>query len=197
MTYEERTNAIGSWLRDVVLPRYNRPDHLGDAEARAEVADMVEDINAETPILPVDAFEPFLATMFAKLRRTYTGRNWPPIGAFCKAIAAARKDGPRTPPGEYAPDDYAIAAAKMKAREPVGQDYVYGPKCKELLRRGLVSFDDIAAYRAGVFQMLRDTYGKQDALLMVDLMLAEHNASQFPTSADDLDAARSVRIRRM
>ena len=196
MTYETRTDAIGSWLRDVVLPRYNRPDHLGDNEARAEVADMVEDINRVAPLMGDEALGPFLADAFARVRMTYTGRSWPPIGVFCKAVGAAAKDRPMTGgrPAEHVPDDYAIMAAKMRAGQPVGQDYLYGPKAKEIEARGLIDAATLKTYRSSLFFSLRDTYGQDDAERTEARLIAEHAASVRPTSDAELAEARSRRF---
>lgn len=204
MTYEERTNQIGAWLRDVVLPRYNRPDHLSDTQARAELADMVEDINRAVATMPADAFGPFLAETFAKVRRAHVSRSWPSIATFVKAISAAQKESPM-PSGraaEYKPDDYAVTAAKMRAGEPVGQDYIYGPKAKEIEARGLVDAAVLTSYRSGLFFSLRDTYGQADAEQIEARLIAEHAASVRPTSDAELAAARkqrftSIPVRRM
>lgn len=200
MIYDDRKNRIGSWLKDVVLPRYNRPDHLGDAEARAEVGDMVDDLNKSIPIMPTADFDDFLVSTFFRLRRSYTGRAWPPIGVFVKAVSAAAKDSPTTAmgrPAEYNPDDYAIMAARMQTGEAVGQDYLYGPKAKELMARGLVTAEVMGAYRAAVWVRLRYTYGHEEGKRHESRLLAEHDASARPTSQEELDAARSARFRKM
>lgn len=198
MNLSERENAIGDWLRVVVLPRYTRPDYLDDNTAQREVADMVGDINKALPTLPADSFAPFLADVFSKIRMVHTSRQWPPIATFVKAIGGAKKEAaPSTgPKSEYRPDLYAVMAAKMRARQPVGQDYVYGPKAKELMARNLVDEATMTSYRSGLFFALRDAYGP-DATSLEAKLIAEHDAMPRPISDAELAAVRAARFNRM
>lgn len=93
MTYEERINLIGTLLRDTILPRYKRPEHLDDATARAELRDMVEDLNAAWPLMHPARFESVGDDLARQLRSTYTGRSWPPIAVMIKALKAALSGG--------------------------------------------------------------------------------------------------------
>lgn len=91
MTYEERINAIGTLLRETILPRYTRPPHLDDDTARAELRDMVTDLNAEWPLTTRDRFDAMGVAMARALRLTYTGRNWPTIAHLAKALKQAQQ----------------------------------------------------------------------------------------------------------
>ncbi len=91
MTYEERVNAIGTLLRETILPRYTRPPHLDDATARAELRDMVDDLNTDWPVMPDEQFHHTGKALARALRLTYTGRNWPTIAHLAKALKAARE----------------------------------------------------------------------------------------------------------
>lgn len=89
MTYEERTSAIGTLLRETILPRYQRPEYLDDATARAELRDMVEDINAEWPIMSPSRFAETSERFARAVRVSNASRKWPTIGTLCKALKAA------------------------------------------------------------------------------------------------------------
>ncbi|MFO1144671.1 MAG: hypothetical protein U1E59_20305 [Amaricoccus sp.] len=91
MTYEERTNAIGTLLRETILPRYTRPPHLDDTTARAELRDMVADLNAEWPLMSAERFHQMGQALARCLRLSYTGRNWPTIAHLAKALKAAQE----------------------------------------------------------------------------------------------------------
>jgi hypothetical protein len=198
MNFDQRCNAIGEWLRTSVLPRYTRPDHLDDAAARAEAADLVTDINAEIPVMPEAMFPGFLADVFSKLRRSYTRRDWPPIGAFVKAVQLARRE--ITPSGAPEPetrDEYEIAAAKMLAGDAVGQQYIYGPKAKELEARGMVDDATFRKYRSSLFFSLRGMYGGERAIAVEDELIRDHTASARPTSPEELAAMREAKFKRM
>lgn len=89
MNYDARTAAIGKLLREVILPRHIRPEHLDVADAQAEVRDMIEDLNAAWPIMPDSQFEATGKALARSLRMTYTGRSWPTIAHLAKALKAA------------------------------------------------------------------------------------------------------------
>lgn len=89
MTYDERTAAIGTLLRETILPRYRRPDHMDDETARSELVDMVSDINAAWPIMPAERFHAVGRALARSLRMTYTGRSWPTIAHMTKALRDA------------------------------------------------------------------------------------------------------------
>ena len=89
MNFEARTNAIGALLRDTILPRFKRPDHLSTEAARAELSDMVADLNAAWPIMSAERFEATAREMARIVRTTSVGRTWPTIGLMIKALRAA------------------------------------------------------------------------------------------------------------
>lgn len=91
MNYEQRTAAIGNILKLHILPRYTRPSHMGDDVARAEINDLVEDLNHEWPVMAETAFAEFGREFARCLRRDYAGRSWPSIATMIKALKAARE----------------------------------------------------------------------------------------------------------
>lgn len=94
MTYDERADAIGQLLRETILPRYTRPDHLDIDTARREVADMIADLNSAWPIMPADRFAATGQALARALRLAYTGRAWPTIAHLAKALKAALAPSP-------------------------------------------------------------------------------------------------------
>lgn len=91
MTFEERQNAIGALLREEILPRYARPSHLGDETARAELRDMVNELNADWPSMGRTEFEETARRLAREIRRTHEGRSWPSIKRLLTALDAALK----------------------------------------------------------------------------------------------------------
>jgi hypothetical protein len=89
MNFTERTNAIGTLLREHILPRYKRPEHLDDTTARAELADMVNDLNAAWPVMNDTRFGEVCDGMARAIRVTHTSRSWPTIAALVKALGVA------------------------------------------------------------------------------------------------------------
>lgn len=102
MTFEERTNAIGTLLREHILPRYKRPEHLDDETARAELRDMVNDLNSAWPIMPAARFGEVADGLARAVRVTHTSRTWPTIASLVKALQAAL-----SPPAAPSDDDDA------------------------------------------------------------------------------------------
>lgn len=191
-----RRDLIDSWL-ETVLSRYARPAHMLDAQARAELADMVHDVDATVPAMPVEALHPFLCEVWTKLRRSHMSRTWPTIAALCKAISAAAREAPSTSPGRPSacrPDVYAKAAERIRARQPVEQAFVYGGKAKELIARGLIGEADLEVYRGWLIVHLREVYG-EEAEGMEAALRKDHATAPMPTSPMALAAARSRRGR--
>lgn len=86
MNYAERCNAIGTLLRETILPRTKRPDHLDDDTARRELADMTEDLNAEWPVMTRDRFDLVSEALARTVRTTHKSRTWPTIGHLVDAL---------------------------------------------------------------------------------------------------------------
>ena len=89
MNFEDRTNAIGTLLREHILPRYKRPEHLDDTTARAELRDMVEDLNRAWPVMGATRFGDTADGLARAIRMTHTSRTWPTIAALIKALNVA------------------------------------------------------------------------------------------------------------
>lgn len=89
MTFEERTAAIGRLLRETILPRYTRPEHLDMDTARREVSDMVADLNAAWPLMSAERFGDVCDGMARAVRTTHTSRQWPTIAALVKSLKRA------------------------------------------------------------------------------------------------------------
>lgn len=197
MNYEERTNRIGTLLREAILPRYTRPAHMDDGTARAELADMVEDMNRQWPIMSPDRFDLVGREMARHLRRDYAGRQWPPIKAMLSALKAACSEPVEGVDAAEPCDDYALMADRIREGRPIGEDWFFGPRAKELVRRGLATELHLETYRSGLFFAMCDAYGEDRARRMIAQRRAEHEAAPFPTSEEDLARARSARGRQM
>lgn len=114
MNFEERTNAIGTLLREHILPRYKRPEHLDDATARAELADMVGDLNRAWPVMGVNRFGDVADGLCRAIRTTHTSRTWPTIAALVKALNVALEPPKVATPDEDAKRDDAIYAMVLE-----------------------------------------------------------------------------------
>lgn len=87
-----RQHAIFRWLwnPEGVLHRYRVPDHLSDDAIRAEVGDLVHDLDAALPgCLDADAVADLLPAVHRALRRRHGGHGWPSARNFIEAAQEA------------------------------------------------------------------------------------------------------------
>jgi len=190
MTYEERTAIIGTILREEVLKRFKRPEHLGDAEARGELADMVDELNANWPLGTDEQMRAVGERFATAVKRNHDSRQWPTI----KKIVGYLKDALKGAPVSFSAAEicpFEINAARIKAGQPVGEDWLYGPGAHELIRRGLVSDADMAPRRSGLFFDAKSVWGEDVALAHEARLRAIHDTSRAWESPDRSEAIRA------
>ncbi len=105
-----RQQAIFRWLwhPQGVLHRYRVPDHLSDNTIRAEVNDLVHDLDATLPgCLDADAVADLLPAVHRALRRRHGGLGWPSARTFIEAAQEAT-DAARRGRGADAGEDAAL-----------------------------------------------------------------------------------------
>ncbi len=92
LTYEDRTRRIFDFLfdqADGLLRAYKKPDHLSDDRARAEIDEMVQEINKDIPSTVGDAsFDILLRELRSAVKRRHGASGWPTI----KVLTAATSD---------------------------------------------------------------------------------------------------------
>lgn len=198
MTYEERTSAIGTLLRNTILPRFVRPVHLDDLNARRELSYMVDDLNAVWPTVSATEFAAIGERLAKQVRQTVDGRTWPTIPRLLNALKAVKgvtphrlskpADAPRARPFEF-------NAKRIKAKEPVGVDSLYGCDAIELMHQGLVTEIELEAYREQHLFRLVKVYGEQRGLEMEAQLRCKHAAAKAafrPADPNDDRAGRAT-----
>lgn len=161
-----RQQAIFRWLwnPEGVLHRYRVPDHLSDDAIRAEVGDLVYDLDDALPgSLDADAVADLLPAVRRALRRRHAGHGWPTARTFIEA---------------------AQETAQAATRAHGGVD------AEERLLEGLVSFyRHHGEPLAGVATALRTA-----ALIRRGILTArEARHAGFPLTAhDDAEARRQL-----
>lgn len=159
MTFDERTAAIGILLRETILPRYRRPEHMNDETARSELADMVADLNAAWPIMPAERFASVGKDLARALRTTYTGRAWPTIAHMARALEAALKAPAPVGVSRFpsrASDRAEWRRSRLlawcKGKEPCPEFLISRENLTELAKDGEIAFGEIEemlAFAAG------------------------------------------------
>lgn len=152
MNFEQRTNQIGTLLRETILPRYKRPDHLDDNTARAELRDMVDDLNAHWPQMPESRFEIVGAAMARALRASYQSRNWPSIAHMVKALKTALTEPAPSSTGNSVASkiDHAEARGKqllgwVRGENACGEDLITRENLAVLVRAGHIQPNQVGA----------------------------------------------------
>lgn len=93
MNYEQRTAAIFHLLYndgDGLLRRYTAPESLSADRRRAEINDMVEDMNSEIPngVTP-ERLQGILRDAAQFVRKEHGGRGWPTIKTLVRGVRAS------------------------------------------------------------------------------------------------------------
>ena len=171
MNYDARTRAIFDFLYrdpDGVLRRYRVPEHMGDDQLRAEVNDLVEDINRSIPSGYRDGdFRALMPKIHAELRRRHGAQIWPSSRLFIAATDSAVEGMAATTEAKAEPKEinpYEVSARKMLAGEPVAETMLYGREAVELIRLGIVDENLMQTYRSAAFLSRKNVYGEAAAL---------------------------------
>lgn len=138
-----RQHAIFRWLwnPEGVLHRYRVPDHLSDDAIRAEVGDLVHDLDATLPAcLDADAVADLLPAVHRALRRRHGGLSWPSARTFIEAANEAT-EAARRARGANAGEDAALGwLARFYAAHRRPLPGVATPeRTAALIRRGVFS----------------------------------------------------------
>jgi hypothetical protein len=181
MTYEQRIKAIFDWLYrsdTAVLAGYEEPNHLSDAALIAEVNMLVEEINALIPKqVTVETMPTVLVEARTCLRRRHGARTWPTSKVLQAAMTDAVQNKAKLIAGEIKAEinlsQENLAAKRIRERQPVGENWLYGPKANRLLEKGLITLDDLELYRQGHRQNLIDLHGESGATTKIARLTKE------------------------
>lgn len=165
MEYETRMRLAAEQVNNF-LSAFQRPTHLPEDMAIAEVRTIAEEINARiSTSFDQSAFHDRIAKALRHLRSTYTQRMWPTVAHFVKAMDQTQ-DRSRSAASEQPTeiDALKMAAQRMNAGEKVGDSYIYGRQADELLEKGMVSAETMQGYRSGLFFAAKNAVGEPYAL---------------------------------
>lgn len=143
ITTNARQAVIFGWLwnPEGVLHRYRVPDHLGDDAIRAEVGDLVRDLDDTLPGgLDADALDVYLEGTWRALRRSWAGLWWPPAKVLIEAAHDAAQAA-RTAHGAGFREEVALRGlTEFYAAHGRPLAGVATPaRTAELIRRGILS----------------------------------------------------------
>lgn len=171
---------------DSILRRYRVPEHLGDDQLRAEVNDLVHDINSQIPERYSEAdFKELMPKLHGAIRRRHGTQNWPSAKTFIAATndaitevnkgkaKALAESGPQKP----AMDSYAMRANQMKKGEPVPETLLWGRQAVELIKCTGIDEAIIEDYRKLAYEDRVRVYKRKEADEWLAEMEAQHEAA--------------------
>lgn len=180
MDYQSRMRML-TGLTNEFLRNFQRPHHLTDDLALAEIRNIAEEVNALCAAsLSPDAFRKRVEDAFRELRRGYTQRQWPTVAHFVRAVeqTAVKWAKVTDQDGEggsvYLPSEFQIAARRIKAGEAVGDTWVFGRGAVDLLNAGLVAEGDLRPYRSTLYFSAKAAGGRDYAEAIEAKIIARH-----------------------
>ena len=115
---------------------------------------------------PSDGYSQWIDGALDRCAMTLKTRAWPTVGELGAACVNHRKET-RAFVGtgdEFRPKDACeINADRIRAKEPVGDCWIYGANAVEMVNRGLVSEADLDPYRSGLYFAMKDVWGEEAA----------------------------------
>lgn len=134
---------------------------------------MKDEVNALMRVVwkmaPKDDYENWLVRVTNQLDYQMKTSAWPTvaeIGAACSNQNKARVLNNPQSVQSFTLDPVGIAAKRMNAGELVGEGWLYGRDCVDLMKTGAVSHDTLRKYRSAFYFSAKDTYGEEKAKRM-------------------------------
>jgi hypothetical protein len=137
-----RQQAIFQWLwnPEGVLHRYRVPEHLGDVAIRAEVGDLVQDLDATLPdCLDADELADVLPAVYRALRRRHGGLGWPSARTFIEAATEATRAAASAADGDVEERALGWLASFYAAHRRPLPGVATPERTSALIRRGVLS----------------------------------------------------------
>ena len=104
------------------------------------------------------------------------GDFWPSEKAVIAACKVASESMPKMRDATgWVLDPEAIAARKMNAGEPVGENWLYGQDACRIIAKGLITEETMRAYRSGAFLARKSVNGEAAALAWEASAKARHD----------------------
>ena len=180
-----RENFITGKLR-AYLDRKTAPRGIADKPTamREELAALVRCV---LRYAPRQRWEEWWPQFEDRLSEDATTRAWPSEGEVKKAAGSLRGIVSVKPADGDETDAVAVAGKRMAANEAVGDEFMYGRRAVELLRRGFVDLVTMRRYRSGLYFSAKNVYGEATARKMEAEWIARHEAAE---KLDDLHQQR-------
>lgn len=160
------------WLTDRFkryLDRRTMPQGLKD-KPKAQVEEIQALIARLLKDAPGQGYQDWWDDFSDTLAANAQTRAWPTEFEIARAAKDIRSAHALTKP-KFVTADTAddgqqridMISARIKAGQAIGESYLYGRDCVELLDRAFVTEEDLKPYRSSLFFTFRDVYGEDEA----------------------------------
>jgi hypothetical protein len=164
MEYNERITLINRQLVNL-LSIYAAPKHLETTAKQADaISRLAESLNKRFPNKTTDDH---IVGTFERaghiLSGTHKTNSWPTSPEITKAVVAGMGSEFKETVTTHNMGPHEINAARIKRGESVGEMWIAGRVCAELIARNLIEKADVMPYRKAHYHQLKAIYGQEYA----------------------------------
>lgn len=144
MNYEQRIAIVRQWFKNDIAPRFSMPK---DVDPKIAANDTIEAVNNSIAAHHQD-ITPVLNTTLKNISSIARSRTLPTIKDFREAASnASQSHGVALSAGISASlDSYQLTAKKVRAGEPIGDQWLRHELRKQLLENTTLTEDDLKPY---------------------------------------------------
>lgn len=163
MNYDDRMAVIEEAVMRFQA-RYTPPRAMSKDAQEDTFAAVCASINRKLPSrVTEEGLRDRLSRIFEYVSDRHETNAWPLQAEYIKAVNAAASGG-STPAGtEWQVDPVAHAARRIRAGDPVGQEWLFGRGLMELSMQQGITEDDVKPYRDSLFYADRALVGEAAA----------------------------------
>ena len=179
LDYNYRTQAIGKWLQ-ATLKRYTPPQGMTNETLLQEMKFIVQDVNGIMPNHVNDGLiDLFLERTDRQVRAIHGARNWPSVKVFVTAAKSAADETNRAVAtegkSEWDFNPFTAIEKRIKAKDYVPVDYLYGRLSHGLVHTTTVTDDELDEYRFTYETRLKEEQGDKTANATIEELTSKHN----------------------
>lgn len=191
------------WLTDSLrryLDRRTMPQGLKD-KPRAQADEVQALVKTLVRIAPVQGYQDWWDDFSDRLAEQADTRAWPTQNEMIKASRVAKRPfiqgderecWVQKPDGSWEMDEAMHVAQKIRAGEPVGDEWLWGRSCAHMQRKHSVTDEELRPYRSALFFADKSLTDETTALRREAERKARHAAAL--DLADKHDQPRNRRI---
>ncbi len=160
------------------LQRYSPPQGI-KSNPKAMQAEAEALLKVVLRFAPQDGYNGWVDDALTQCAYAMKTRAWPTVNELGAACSNRRKEGREAFTDNTQPkDDVERFAARIHAKQPVGDAWLYGRNAWEMMQRGLVTDADLQPYRSALFFAMRDNWGQERAIAVEAELKRRHELAR-------------------